>query len=1561
MSFMKLLFYLIGAIVLLTPVFAIQEQCFLEDSICFSYEVSQIPNYKICSGILSESYLCVESTVNNPSDFEFSCDGANLNGFCIDYTVQIKANTITPCNGFNSHYLCVESTVNDPETQDTHCEGILFDGFCIEKKTLVQNAQIDNCNGFTSNSLCIETTTSESLIDNHCDGFNLFGFCIDFSADYFKLNCNEDELVGPLYYDGDTDGYHNDSIIPRYFCQDAIPPTWIEEATVDCDDTSSLATRNQYYDNDGDFYYNSTLGQLTSCEKYQGVDYTKLINDSQQLGVDCDDTSLLATHNQYYDNDGDFYYNSTLGQLTSCEKYQGVDYTKLINDSQQLGVDCDDTSSLATRNQYYDNDGDFYYNSTIGYMYCSEYTDDLDYTKLINSSQQLGVDCDDNNEFATSGRLYYDGDGDGYINNSIQPIDVCNGDPVPDDFSSWTTSYNGYDCNDNNEYATTVNDKLYLDNDGDGYYDLSSEINSCAGETLPTDLTNWDFRSTYISIDCDDTTALRNESLSSLYYQDQDEDTYHDPLVPLRPVCVGESTQSLVPQYSSSGIDCDDTNSSLNVSQGLFYVDNDNDFFHNNSIGEVYLCEGESTTDYIRDYLSLGPDCDDTNPKAGNDTYGLYKDGDGDGYYNDSQTLNICLGDNPQPLNEWNFASEYLGVDCDDTNATRKNVLGIHYTDLDGDSFYNDSDDSVLLCVGDSTQGLVLESNAKGLDCDDTNSKAGNSTYGLYRDSDGDGYYDDSQTLNICLGDNPQPLNEWNFASEYFGVDCDDTNDTKYSFEEFYVDNDNDRYYNASIEPVEFCGGDNIDGFIRSPIGEDIDDSNPNIWGIGGPEICDGVDNNGDGLIDENACYCEPVNFNEIDLQLLVDTSGSFSNELNSLDIANAYNIVIENLENQGYDVSSEIRVIYQDYYGLSITHETIELGCDALASSYYKVQGMGNDHENEAWALAGYCGSFSNLWRDGSLKTQFILADEGPCGSDFCSDSEKTEITNHFIDKALEKSIQINTFNDGCGSYCGFYTLASSSTGGNDYGYSQGINSVVSSLQEAMSNLTQINCEPLCPQGSHYDPSSASCLESSCLNIPSDATLCGGDNINPSFWNWVNPNNYAIVVDNLSSCTPQRNCEYYCPEYHVFDAENNRCIQEYETCELPNGTTVGHNTQWLLYEESPPPLGEQCNSELRVCNNGTLSGSFEFDSCTEDDFQYCTLPNGEILEHNNSIILYENEQVLFGENCNSQKRTCFDGELNGSYEYDSCIVQEPICTGEIPNNATSCISQPLNSGTITLVQECSVDEPSCEYTCDEGFILNGSICELEEEVICLDDEVWNESLQQCVDVTCPENQVWNESLQQCVPIEYPRLDITAVKICEVQYDCGVSDGVCPEYFAEPNGELVQCITQDPDCINLYENTEEPIISIASQLRVESVQNDFTNEIETIEYESEESHLIEITLDSFYSTQISNTTITINGFTQQPQNILFDMNNIIECPQKSKIFYYDIVNGPCYQLAEEDSITTLTVFHPLSKHTIFIEYAKEPQFNWLYIFLIIFIITFVAISITKIILKQSKD
>src|SRR3989344_7654422 len=116
-------------------------------------------------------------------------------------------------------------------------------------------------------------------------------------------------------------------------------------------------------------------------------------------------------------------------------------------------------------------------------------------------------------------------------------------------------------------------------------------------------------------------------------------------------------------------------------------------------------------------------------------------------------------------------------------------------------------------------------------------------------------------------------------------------------------------------------------------------------------------------------------------------------------------------------------------------------------------------------------------------------------------------------------------------------------------------------------------------------------------------------------------------------------------------------------------GVTTLHGQSSSFYSSQSVSFGQQCNSQLRSCSNGTLSGSasFQYGSCTVGQPASCTLDNTTV-QHGSSQSFYSSRTVAYGALCSSvaQSRSCSNGTFNGSnsYLYATCATAVPAaCT----------------------------------------------------------------------------------------------------------------------------------------------------------------------------------------------------------------------------------------------------------------------------------------------------------
>ncbi|WP_282135440.1 MopE-related protein [Seonamhaeicola maritimus] len=357
--------------------------------------------------------------------------------------------------------------------------------------------------------------------------------------------------------------------------------------------------------------------------------------------------------------------------------------------------------------------------------------------------------------------------------------------------------------------------------------------------------------------DCDDTNAGINDDATDIpdnnidedcdgtdlktWYQDADSDGYGNPNM-------SQTANSQPIGYVSDNTDCDDTESAAYP-------------------GNTEICDG------------IDNNCDGQIDEGVLSTF--YADTDGDGYGNPNDSMQACSAptgyvtdntdcDDTQAAAYPGNTEICDGIDNDCDGQVDEGVLSTFYADADSDG-YGNPNDSIQACSAptgyvsdntdcDDTQAAAYPGNTEicdGIDnnCDGQIDEGVLSTF--YADTDGDGYGDVNVTTQACSAPT-------GYVSD--NTDCDDTQAAAYPgnteicdgidnncdgqvdegvLSTFYADTDGDGYGDSSVT-TQACTAP--DGYVAD--NTDCDDteaaSNP-----GNAEVCDGIDNDCDGEIDE--------------------------------------------------------------------------------------------------------------------------------------------------------------------------------------------------------------------------------------------------------------------------------------------------------------------------------------------------------------------------------------------------------------------------------------------------------------------------------------------------------------------------------------------------------------------------------------------------------------------------------------------------------------------------------------------------------------------------------------
>lgn len=108
------------------------------------------------------------------------------------------------------------------------------------------------------------------------------------------------------------------------------------------------------------------------------------------------------------------------------------------------------------------------------------------------------------------------------------------------------------------------------------------------------------------------------------------------------------------------------------------------------------------------------------------------------------------------------------------------------------------------------------------------------------------------------------------------------------------------------------------------------------------------------------------------------------------------------------------------------------------------------------------------------------------------------------------------------------------------------------------------------------------------------------------------------------------------------------------------NGDTIAHGGSITAYKAASVAAGSTCASEKRTCNDSKLSGSYAYATCKVNPAapapKSCVF-NGKTVASGSSVTAYQAASVPAGSVCVKQARTCTNGTLSGTYTFDSCTV----------------------------------------------------------------------------------------------------------------------------------------------------------------------------------------------------------------------------------------------------------------------------------------------------------------
>jgi hypothetical protein len=141
--------------------------------------------------------------------------------------------------------------------------------------------------------------------------------------------------------------------------------------------------------------------------------------------------------------------------------------------------------------------------------------------------------------------------------------------------------------------------------------------------------------------------------------------------------------------------------------------------------------------------------------------------------------------------------------------------------------------------------------------------------------------------------------------------------------------------------------------------------------------------------------------------------------------------------------------------------------------------------------------------------------------------------------------------------------------------------------------------------QGAYYSPATCSVsLTPNPKDYAASATLSWSSS---SAHYWVYINNVGYVGSSGSiSVSPTASTDYSCYAYGYGGSDGwhsySLTVNAPASCSLPWGGTLAHGGSATAYQAATVSYGSSCSSETRTCSNGSLSGSYQYQYCAVDN-----------------------------------------------------------------------------------------------------------------------------------------------------------------------------------------------------------------------------------------------------------------------------------------------------------------------------------------------------------------------
>ncbi|WP_338237876.1 putative metal-binding motif-containing protein [Persicobacter diffluens] len=844
------------------------------------------------------------------------------------------------------------------------------------------NGYVSNNTDCNDNNKNINPNAPEAAdgIDNNCNGQIDEGIADDDGDGILNPvdNCptvpNPDQKIPTWYADADGDGFGN----PNQSQQACTKPNGYVSNNTDCNDNNKNINPNAPEAADG--IDNNCNGQID--EGIADDDGDGILNPVDNCPTVPNPDQKIPTW--YADSDGDGFGNPNQSQQ-ACTKPNGYvadntdcdDANKDINPNATEiadGIDnncngqidegiadddgdgilnpVDNCPTVPNPDQkiptwYADSDGDGFGNPNQSQQACTKpngyvnnNTDCNDNNKNINPNAPEIADGIDNNCNGQIDEGIADDDGDGILN----PVDNCPTVANPDQkIPTWyaDTDGDGFGNPNQSQQACTKPNGYVADNTDcdDANKDINPNApeiadgidNNCNGQ-IDEGIADDDGDGILNPVDNCPTVANPDQKIPT-WYADSDGDGFGNP---------NQSQQACTKPngYVNNNTDCNDNNKNINPNAPEIA-----DGIDNNCNGQIDEGIADDDGDGI---LNPNDNCP-TVPNPDQKIPTWYADNDGDGFGNPNQSQQACKKPNGYVADN---------TDCDDANKDiNPNAPEI------ADGMDNN-------CNGQIDEGIADDDGDGILNPVDNCPTVANPDQKIpswYADSDGDGFGNPNQSQQACTKPNGYVADN---------TDCDDANkdinpnateiadgmdnNCNGQIDEGIADDDGD----GILNPIDNCptvpnpdqkiptwyADSDGDGFgnpnqsqqaCKKPNGyvadnTDCDDANKDI-NPNAPEIADGMDNNCNGLIDEDSQSTQPK---WLSTELLDLRSGNVISRLKKLDTLNradiehlalkintqnADSLLLSINEKQHYFSSQEL-ILFKDIFSDLLPDYTLEI-----------------------------------------------------------------------------------------------------------------------------------------------------------------------------------------------------------------------------------------------------------------------------------------------------------------------------------------------------------------------------------------------------------------------------------------------------------------------------------------------------------------------------------------------------------------------------------------------------------------------------------------------------------